>query len=114
MRTISKTALAALLLSASTAGWAAGGGDAAAGQAQAEQLCQACHMEGGVGNAELGYPMLAGQWDTYLIRALKDYRSGARNNAVMGGLAAGLSDEQIEDLAAYYSQLPAGVRTLAH
>lgn len=115
MRKIAMAAAAALL----AAGWAptqAAGvnGDAAAGKAKADQVCAACHQAAGEGNAELGYPKLAGQWDTYLVRALKDYRSGARQNAIMNGLAAALTDQEIDDLATYYSSMPDGLKTLAH
>ena len=46
---------------------------------------------------------MAGQHEDYLIHALKAYRSGDRNNAVMAGFAGQLSDQDIADLAAWYS-----------
>ena len=51
------------------------------------------------------YPILAGQHKNYLIHALSEYRSGIRNNVVMKGFAAGLSDQDIEDLSQYFSCL---------
>ncbi|GGX56160.1 hypothetical protein GCM10007392_24940 [Saccharospirillum salsuginis] len=57
------------------------------------------------------YPNLAGQKEQYLISALKAYKSQERkggNAAVMWGLAAGLSEQDIEDLAAYYASLEPG------
>lgn len=90
------------------------GGDPAAGKAKADQLCTACHKPNGEGVAEQGFPKLAGQWDSYIVRALRDYRSGARKNAIMSGLAAALTDEEIANLAAFYSQQPDGLKTLAH
>ena len=75
-------------------------GDASAGEAKAK-VCAACH--GADGNSAIPVnPSLAGQNYTYLVQALKDYRSGARNNPIMKGQAAGLSDEDIVNLAKYY------------
>lgn len=67
------------------------------------QVCQSCH--GRTGNESLmeSYPKLAGQHEDYLVHALKAYRSGDRNNAVMAGFAGQLSDQDIADLAAWYS-----------
>ncbi len=76
-------------------------GDPQAGQEKAK-LCEACHgMDGKSILPE--YPNLAGQHEDYLVKALKDYRSGARTNAIMAGFAATLNDQDIEDLAAWYA-----------
>lgn len=76
-------------------------GDAAAGK-EKSATCAACHGEGG--RSEIPFnPVLAGQYKDYIVRALKDYRSGDRKNPMMAPMAAGLSDEDIEDLAAYFS-----------
>jgi len=77
-------------------------GNAAAGQ-EKSKTCAACH--GATGNESLDdtYPKLAGQHDDYLANSLRDYRSGKRRNAIMAGFAAGLSDEDINDLAAFYA-----------
>ena len=64
--------------------------------------CVACHGEAGIATAPQ-WPNLAGQYTDYLEHALLAYRSGARQNAVMQGFAAQLTDEDIEDLAAYFS-----------
>ena len=82
--------IAALIISASVAGTAAAaGGDPAAGQ-QKSQVCAACH--GADGNGEnTDFPIIAGQYADYMVRALLDYKSGVRNNAVMKGIASGLS-----------------------
>lgn len=84
-------------------------GDPQAGQQKA-QPCFVCHGEGG--NSLIGmYPVLAGQYSEYIQRALTQYRAGAngpRNNAVMSMQAQNLTDQDIEDLAAYFSsQKPA-------
>jgi len=79
------------------------GGDAAAGKVTAEQKCQACHgMDGNSANAQ--YPKLGGQYPDYITRALKDYKSGERKNAIMSGFAAGLSEQDQKDVAAWYSE----------
>ena len=94
--------IAALIISVSMAGTAAAaGGDPAAGQ-QKSQVCAACH--GADGNGEnTDFPIIAGQYADYMVRALMDYKSGVRNNAVMKGIASGLSTTDMEDLAAYFS-----------
>lgn len=72
-----------------------------AGQEKA-RVCEACH--GPVGESvEPAYPNLAGQHESYLIKALSDYRSGLRRNAIMASFAANLTNQDIEDLAAWYS-----------
>lgn len=78
-------------------------GDVAAGKKKAS-MCTACH--GPVGRAVIkGYPHLAGQDETYLIKQLKDFKSGTRKDPVMAGIVASLTDESIADLAAYFSSL---------
>jgi cytochrome c553 len=54
-------------------------------------------------------PNLAGQSDIYLVKALKDYRSGARKNDMMSLVAPALKDQDIDDLAAYYSAIEVSV-----
>ena len=77
------------------------GGDPAAGQKKST-TCAACH--GPDGNAVIpATPSLAGQYSDYLEQALKEYRSGARQNPVMNGMSIGLSDQDIADLAAWFS-----------
>lgn len=80
-------------------------GDVAAGQIK-NAACEGCH---GIEGFRMAYPkvvsvpMLGGQSEAYLVAALKAYRDGARNNATMRAIAASLSDEDINDLAAYYA-----------
>jgi len=50
------------------------------------------------------YPILAGQHRDYLVMALKAYRSGARDHAVMSSFARNLSDQDIDDLAVWFSR----------
>ena len=66
--------------------------------------CTMCHGARGVSPADS--PNLAGQYATVVYKQLRDYKSGARTNAVMQPLVAGLSDQDMRDLAAYYAYLP--------
>jgi cytochrome c553 len=75
--------------------------DPAAGKEKAK-VCAACHGENGVSQAA-DFPKLAGQYNDYLVRALNDYKSGARKNPIMAGQVANLKKEDIADLAAYFS-----------
>ncbi|MGV6851206.1 MAG: c-type cytochrome [bacterium] len=76
-------------------------GDAAAGQAKSG-TCAGCHMaDGNSMNGE--WPKLAGQHPEYLQRQLSLFKTGERNNPIMMGMAAALSDQDMADLAAYFS-----------
>jgi cytochrome c553 len=89
----------ALLLWGVTAAHAA---NLQAGAAKAKEVCQACH--GMDGNSTVpDYPKLGGQRPDYLAKALRDYKSGARKNAIMAGFAGTLSAADIENVSAYYS-----------
>lgn len=70
------------------------------------QQCAACHNKDGISpsdpNATQGAPILAGQYPDYIVRALLDYKSGARQNPVMNGMASGLSRAQMEAIADFY------------
>ena len=74
---------------------------------KASEVCLACHGTNGVG-ITADYPTISGQHRDYIERALLDYQRGGRKNAVMAGMAATLTKQDIEQLAAYYSsQKPA-------
>ncbi|MBU1621241.1 MAG: cytochrome c [Gammaproteobacteria bacterium] len=79
--------------------------DAAVGKTKAA-VCAACHGAEGV-SVIPDYPNLAGQKVKYLESSIKAYRDGQRKHAVMSPMAAGLSDADILDLAAYFAALPA-------
>lgn len=66
--------------------------------------CTMCH--GARGLSPAGMPNLAGQYPLAIYKELEDFKSGARTSAVMQPMAAGLSDRDMRDLAAYYGQLP--------
>lgn len=84
-------------------------GDPAAGEQKAA-TCAACHGADGVSQIATN-PTLAGQYTSYLEHALKSYRDGSRQNAIMAGFAAGLSDEDIADLAAWFSSQSGPLQT---
>ena len=76
-------------------------GDASAGKGKA-LVCAACHGVDGNSPSD-AFPKLAGQGEAYLAKQLTDFKSGARNNAVMAPMVAGLNEQDIADLAAYYA-----------
>ncbi|HEY0722305.1 MAG TPA: c-type cytochrome [Gammaproteobacteria bacterium] len=82
-------------------GTAQAAGDAAAGQTKAA-VCAACH--GADGNSMVPtFPKLAGQHESYLTKQLTDFKSGARKDPTMTGMAMPLSDQDVADLAAYFA-----------
>ena len=94
-----------LIAAALTIGAAAHAADPAAGK-EKSKACAACHGETGVSQVA-DFPKLAGQHSDYLVRALSDYKSGARKNAIMAGQVANLKSADFADLAAYYASQPA-------
>lgn len=92
--------MSALALCAAS-GLAVAGGDAAAGKAKAA-TCAGCHGAAGVSAVPM-YPNLAGQKAQYLVKQLKDFKSGARKDPTMSAMAAPLSDGDMENLAAFYA-----------
>ena len=77
-------------------------GNPVAGQAKSKP-CVVCHGADG-NSASAEFPRLAGQQADYMVKALKDYKSGLRKNPIMAPLAASLSVRDMEDLAAFYSR----------
>ncbi len=95
--------LAAGVSGAQAAEAAAKRGDPAKAQNTANQVCAACH--GADGNSAIpANPILSGQIADYTAKQLADFKSGARKNAVMGGMASGLSPEDMRNLGAFYAQ----------
>jgi cytochrome c553 len=76
-------------------------GNAAAGKSKSA-VCHACHGPTGQAVQPI-YPNLGGQHQDYLIKTLREFRDGTRQNAIMSGFAANLSDSDIEDIAAWYA-----------
>lgn len=104
-RTFSVAAGLLLLVGAQVA---AAAGDAAAGKSKA-QACAACHGANG-NSANPEWPNLAGQHASYTSKQLANFKAGdQRNNAIMAGQAANLSEQDMADLGAYFATLaPAG------
>jgi cytochrome c553 len=94
---------AAILLLALAPSGAGAAGDAAAGRRKALQ-CQTCHGLDGLSKLP-DAPHLAGQPEPYLVKSLNDYRKGIRKHEVMSIAAQPLSDQDVADLAAYYSAI---------
>ena len=78
-------------------------GDAPAGKSKAAS-CAGCHGPAGISNNPM-WPNLAGQKEAYLVKQLKSFRDGTREDPMMGPMARPLSDTDIENLAADYSTL---------
>ena len=99
---MTKLSISLALLRAALPFTALAKGDPNAGKAKST-TCQACH--GLDGKSVLPeYRNRAGQYESYLEKALRDYRDGRRSNPIMAPMAAGLSDQDIKDLAAWYSK----------
>lgn len=78
-------------------------GDVQAGKTKAA-VCAACHGANGIGTTDM-YPNLAGQHADYIVKQLKAFKDGSRGDAVMAPMAAGLSEQDMADLGAYFSSL---------
>lgn len=79
--------------------------DIKAGEQKAQQ-CAGCHGAKGISSYDGQYPSLAGQHVLYLTNQLTYFKSGARVNPIMQGMAAGLSEADINNLAAYFAGVP--------
>ena len=80
------------------------GGDLDAGRARSA-VCAGCHGVAGV-TTNPAWPNLAGQNYKYLVKRLKDFRDGEREDEVMSAMAKPLSDRDVENLATYFASLP--------
>ncbi|MBL8307176.1 MAG: cytochrome c4 [Rubrivivax sp.] len=106
------TVLAALVLSNLTLGPALAAEPAAAFKAdpaKGQQLataCGACHTQDGSRGAPAN-PILAGQHPEYIVKQLVEFKAGKRKNAIMSGMAAPLSEDDMKHLAAFYGKLSA-------
>lgn len=92
---------------------AQGAGDPEAGK-QKSVVCQACHGTDGNGIGDGQYPLLAGQYADYLLFALRSYKVGTRQNAIMSGFVSTLSEQDMEDLAAFYASQKGPLRDISH
>ena len=100
MNKVMVAAVAGVLMGLSSAVMA---GDPAAGKAKAAS-CAGCHGPAGV-SANPMWPNLAGQHAAYMVKQIKAFRDGTRNDPMMSPMAKPLSDQDIEDLAAYFGSL---------
>lgn len=82
----------------------AAGGNAAAGKAKAG-MCAGCHGLDGNGGADPLWPKLASQDADYVAKQLADFKSGARKDPIMAGMAAPLSPADMKNIGAYYASL---------
>lgn len=100
-----RNVIAACVAGMLAAGTALADGDAAAGR-QKTALCEGCH---GIPDYKTAYPAvyrvpkLGGQHASYIVKALQGYKSGERSHPTMRAIAAGLTDKDMADLAAYYA-----------
>lgn len=102
--------LVALAFSATVT--AGGNGNAAAGKTKAK-ACAACHGADGNKTLDSTYPKIAGQYSDYLVKSLREYKSGKRKNPIMQGQAQSLSEKDILDVAAYFGSLKGEVSDLS-
>ena len=86
-----------------------GAGDPAAGKALS-LACSACHGLDGASGIDPTYPNLAGQSEKYLFRQMQLIRSNERPILLMTGQLTGKSDQDLQNLAAYYASLPVKIR----
>ncbi len=96
----------ALIAATGVTATASAEGDVDAGRLKA-QTCLGCHGNPGMRNAYPGYhvPKLGGQHAQYIIAALKNYKDGMRSHPTMRAQASDLSDQDMADIAAYFSSL---------
>ena len=115
--TVPIAASVAAILAAGHPGSAVGADDPAAegariaalGNGRGVPACASCHAYNGEADPSGAFPRLAGQSRTYLLASLNAYADGQRKNALMSGIAAGLSDQERADVAAYYASVAAPV-----
>ena len=96
-----KLLISAVVAAASLTAVSAFAGDAAIGKSKSA-VCAACHMADGNSVNPL-WPKLAGQHETYMIKQLKEFKSTARKDPIMLGQVAALTEEDMDNLAAYFS-----------
>jgi cytochrome c553 len=78
-----------------------GSGDPAAGKTES-YFCQGCHGENGM-SAEDMIPNLAGQYADYIVKQIRNFRSGARTHQIMNAMSKTISDAELVNVAAYFS-----------
>lgn len=101
--------LTSLAVAAAFASSAAVAADLEAGKKKVQEICAACHGIDGATPTAPDYPKLAGQYPDYLAKALRDYKSGQRKNPIMAGMAATLTEQDIENVAQYFYNQPSNL-----
>jgi len=81
--------------------WKPGAGDPFAGKDKA-RICQGCHGIDGNSKDEM-IPKLSGQFEGYIAKQMRNYQGGIRSHEIMNGMAAPLSDKDLDDISAYFS-----------
>jgi len=83
-----------------------GTGDPLAGKKKVKsENCQECHGANGISSSP-SFPKLAGQYADYIVKQLRDFQSGRRKHPVMTAMADGLTEDDLLDIAAYFSSNP--------
>lgn len=98
-----KSTLTGLFAAVALVATSANAADIEAGKAKSAS-CAACHGSAGISPTPI-WPNLAGQKEQYLLAQLKAFKEGTRQNAQMAPMVAGLSDDDMANLAAYYASL---------
>ncbi|MDD5034187.1 MAG: c-type cytochrome [Methylococcaceae bacterium] len=86
-------------------------GNVSAGKGKAAP-CAGCHGEDG-NSVDPNNPRLAGQYEAYLIKVLKEYKKGVRKNPIMNSMSESLSEQDIKDISAFYGSQKKGLVTIS-
>ena len=81
------------------------GGDPVVGK-EKSRLCQGCHGMDGNSTDEL-IPKLAGQYESYISKQLRNYQAGVRSHEIMNAMAAAIKDDELADISSYFAIQPA-------
>ncbi len=102
-QTMAMMAIAGVMAASSALAQTAAKGDPAKAQEIATTVCVACHNADGNSTAPAN-PKLAGQHPEYITKQLADFKSGERKSAIMAGMVAALTPEDMKNLGAYFAQ----------
>ncbi len=107
---MNRMVMMALMLGALFSGYAVAGNSlgekiANQGSDSGATPCSSCHGEDGMGNPDAGFPKLAGLHKGYIEKQIRDFQSGVRNNPLMQGMVAMLTDEEIKAVSEYMFKL---------
>lgn len=78
---------------------------------QKVKVCESCHGKNGAAPTAPMFPIIAGQYESYLLHALKSYRNGERSNPIMHAQVANLTNAQLAALAEYFSNQESSLYT---